>query len=710
VIVRAVVALALLVLAMPAAAATPPLTVPTLTAPPPLDPSAGPAGWAQAASATLEHDVTRPAGSVEPTTVRIATDGRFLYVRFDAVQHAAVVATQHSNDVVTGGSAGNNGTIAWGNDDAVWVDLWPTGPAGFAYQFEANANGSHNEASSENAAFAPQWDSRGAVTPAGYTVTMAIPLAVLHGARTGSWRAQFARYVRASGAQEVWSSGSGQTVPDGIAYAGTIALETATAPARAAPRIALYALGSAAAASAGGNTSHAGADVSVPVTATADVFATIHPDYSNVELDQQTIAPQVYQRVYTEVRPFFTQAASYYNTFTCTACAGYRTILYAPGIPTPSQGYAFEGRTGNFGLAGFDALGVGRTDAAGALDYTSPDTRWNASFEHVSADVPGIVDDANETGVRWSNLKYLSLYANYSRDAGTNVTEPAQAQVLEAGGGWANTHFAAYGSLQRVGAQFAPVDGLVAHPGIAGYGLFGARVWEFAPSSPLAEAGIAGYLDSYAQPFLGSAQSDTQLTLDVLTKRGFDVQIFSGSDYWRFGPTLAPVSQNAGFNITYHGGVQTNNPSNFPNHGTSATPTEIEYLRGHYGDGILDTWLRTSTIRAGERGSIAFTLDDTAQRFASAPANVQWFDGVAYAYQIGRTSSLAVGLRRVDGLPPQPNGGGNCAGVCSNVSVAYHVRARKAELYLAYGDPNALTTAPQAILKLILYLGAEKGT
>jgi hypothetical protein len=38
------------------------------------------------------------------------------------------------------------------------------------------------------------------------------------------------------------------------------------------------------------------------------------------------------------------------------------------------------------------------------------------------------------------------------------------------------------------------------------------------------------------------------------------------------------------------------------------------------------------------------------------------------------------------------------------------VRARKAELYLAYGDPNALTTAPQAILKLILYLGAEKGT
>jgi hypothetical protein len=702
----------MIALAAPAAAATPAptLTVPTLTAAPPLDPAAAAGDWAQAATVQLEHDLTRRGTSVEPTTVRVATDGRFLYVRFDAVQHAPVVATQHSNDVVTGGNAGNNGTIAWGNDDAVWVDLWPTGPGGFAYQFEANANGSHNEASSENAAFAPQWDSRGAVTPAGFTVTMAIPLAVLHGAHTGTWRAQFVRYARAGGAQDVWASGDGHTVPDSLAYAGAIAVEAATAPARSAPRVALYGLGSVAAPSAGGTTTHTGADVSVPVSATASVFATLHPDYSNVELDQQTIAPQVYQRVYNEVRPFFTQAASFYGTFNCAACVGYRTILYAPGIPTPSQGYAFEGRSGNFALATFDAIGAGRTDAAGALNYNSPDTRWHASFEHVSADVPGIVDDANEVGVHWTNLKYLNLYANYSRDAGTNVTDPAQAQVLEAGAGWGTPRFALWGSMQRVGTQFAPVDGLVAHPGIAGYGLFSARVWEFGPSSPFAEAGVGIFVDNYMQPRLGTAQSDLQLSFDLLTKRGFDVQVFSGSDYWRFGSVLTPVSQNAGISLTYHGGVQTGNPSNFPNHGTSATPTQIQYFRGHYGDGVLDTWLRTSTVRAGDRGSLAFTLDDTAQRFANAPPNVQWFDGVAYAYEIDRTSSLALGLRRVNGLPPQPNGGGNCAGICSNVSIAYHRRTHNEELYVAYGDPNALSTAPQAILKLILYLGGQKGT
>ena len=71
---------------------------------------------------------------------------------------------------------------------------------------------------------------------------------------------------------------------------------------------------------------------------------------------------------------------------------------------------------------------------------------------------------------------------------------------------------------------------------------------------------------------------------------------------------------------------------------------------------------------------------------------------------------VAVGLRHVTGYPPQPNGGGNCEGACSNVSVAYHLRMRNAEFYLAYGDPNSLTTVPQAILKAIFYVGGQKGT
>jgi hypothetical protein len=116
-------------------------------------------------------------------------------------------------------------------------------------------------------------------------------------------------------------------------------------------------------------------------------------------------------------------------------------------------------------------------------------------------------------------------------------------------------------------------------------------------------------------------------------------------------------------------------------------------------------------MRVGERGYLTFAVDNTSQWMpVGQPNNVQWFDSVSYSYQIDRNSSFAIGVRKVDGDPPQPNGGGNCIGVCTNVSVAYHLRLKDYEFYAAYGDPNTLTTVPQAIFKVIFYAGAQKGT
>src|SRR5579875_2413928 len=149
------------------------MTVPVVQTAPPLAPQGkdAPAAWAQGATATLQWDVAHVHPADDSTTVHISTDGKNLYVRFDATQREPIVDSQHSNDVVAGGSNINNG-IAW-PDDAVWVDLWPTGPGGFQYQFESNPIGAHNEASSENTDFAPQWSSSGTIAGGGYTVTMA---------------------------------------------------------------------------------------------------------------------------------------------------------------------------------------------------------------------------------------------------------------------------------------------------------------------------------------------------------------------------------------------------------------------------------------------------------------------------------------------------------------------------------------------------------
>ena len=82
------------------------------------------------------------------------------------------------------------------------------------------------------------------------------------------------------------------------------------------------------------------------------------------------------------MRPFFTQAASFYNQFNCNACPNIQS-LYTPAIPTPAQGYAVEGKQGQFGFASFDAIGDNRNDIASALDYTSSNTVRYSSLQRI---------------------------------------------------------------------------------------------------------------------------------------------------------------------------------------------------------------------------------------------------------------------------------------------------------------------------------------
>jgi hypothetical protein len=682
----------------------PRIAVPAFT--PPTDPSAPPTAWDKAANVKLTWNVLaeRPAG--EATGAAIATDGNSLYVRFDAQQHEPIAAAQHTNNV------------GQGNDDAVWIDLWPNGPSGYYYQFQATPNGTHYQTSSENTSYAPTWESLGAMHDGGYSVTMKIPLDIMRGVSTSHpWKVQFVRYIHATGEQQVWSYDTAQNSPDDVARAGTMTMPLINVrPARPKPRLATYALAEAASHTIGGSTSRVGADLSIPITPTAAFVATFHPDYSNVELDQQSISPTVYARYYNEVRPFFTQGANFYGQFNCDACPNIQE-LYTPAIPTPREGYAVEGKQGPFSFATFDALGdAGRSDIASALNFTSPDQRWNATVQRVSVNTDALVDDVTTTGIAYYDLKHLSAYFNYGSDSGSNVLVPDQAQRYDFGGGWANQSFGFFGSVRKLGEYYNPVDGFISHPGIAGYALYAAKIWTFGPSSKFAAIGIDGFLDRYQGPTQGIAQSDNSVLLDILTKSALDLQLFSGSNYWRFNDPLTgqgiltPISQNAGFSFTYHSGLQTNNPGNFPYHGTSSTPTNIAFNTGRYGNGRLDTWFRSSTMRVGNRGALTLVVDDTGQWLPHGSSNIQWFENLSYAYQISSNSSFGIGVRRVIGTPPNPNGGGDCVGTCSNITVAYHLLTRHAEFYLAYGNPNALITVPQAIFKVIFYAGAEKGT
>ena len=92
-------AVALVCMPSRAHAAPAALTVPSLATAPTLDPQApANAGGRSGPPLALAWDVIHGGPAGEPTAVRVASDGHFLYVRFDAEQREPVVATQHSND------------------------------------------------------------------------------------------------------------------------------------------------------------------------------------------------------------------------------------------------------------------------------------------------------------------------------------------------------------------------------------------------------------------------------------------------------------------------------------------------------------------------------------------------------------------------------------------------------------------------------------
>lgn len=432
---------------------------------PPIDPTAEAAAWAGAATMELTWEVQHGRQMHENTTAHIVTDGKYLYVRFDVAQREPVAHSQRTNDV------------GQGTDDQVWIDLWPQGNNGYQYQFFATPNGTHYEFSTENSTYAPLWESLGAVHEGGYTVTMKIPLGVMHGAQASrEWKIQAARFIRATGEQAVWSYDAAQTSPDDLARAGSMEID-GIAPVHPQPRIATYVLGSLASQAIGGATSRVGADLSIPITSTSSFFATLHPDYSNVELDQQTISPTAFPRSLSEVRPFFTQGSNNFNNFYCNICT--IAALYTPAIPTPRDGYAIDGKEGPYAFTAFDAVGSGRSDAAAALSYTSPDLRWTASLQRVAVNTSSLKDDETVTGVFFNDLKHATVYANCGSDAGTNVLKPNRAQYYDAGATWSSQTFSVWGGIHKYGAYFNPVDAFIAHSGVAGWGLYANKIWTF---------------------------------------------------------------------------------------------------------------------------------------------------------------------------------------------------------------------------------------
>jgi hypothetical protein len=708
---RRLFALALIAALLPPAAALAEqfsVAVPVLPAPPDMNGRID-ASWSKATQLPVLFDFTYQRDG-EPATVYVAQDAHALDLAFDVTQKIGL-----TDNTVTNGP----GVL---NDDNVAVVLWPQASGGFAYSFSANARGARYQTSTENSAYSPQWTAAATRTANGYVVTMRIPFAIMRSGGSKAWRVQFERVTQATNSTQVWSHIQGQRNAADEAYAGVlsgIGANVSEKTARTQPRLQIYALGEMTNASNGGNTSRLGADLALPATATSSFLASVHPDYSNVEVDQQTIAPSAFPRFYNEVRPFFTQLAQNYNRM--MACSNCPTFLYTPAIPTFRDGYAYEGTQGNMSFAAFDTSGLDRSDNAEAFNYSVVDQSKGEQIavQRVAVNGPGFTDDTTSltSGYSWQRSHNI-VYFNTATDRGTFVTDPGLANYLETGFVHADKDTTAGINYQEIGPQFLPVDGFVSQPDVYGVALFILHTQHYGAKNILQDVQYNNFLNlQHDHNGNSSFKADNaQINFDFRDQLTLHVFGGYGKNETVQGEYL-PFNQN-GFFVGYK--TQT------------TTPSSITYESGPYYHGSLTSWSYITTRPLMRSLKLSLEADENTYAPGGTYVGVepiarQWLERASIDWQFSRFASFDFGARRIVGrnlpnafqVPDLPNpiacGGQNtytpfdCV-KADNLSAAFHFLAAHNEWYVVYGNPNDLSTMPAFYVKWIRYFGAEKGT
>jgi hypothetical protein len=681
-------ALAIASIAEPAVAAAAPaqftLAITQTDTPPKLDGTLNDPLWTKSThiQLTWDYQFRRPAS--EPTDVYVMADTSNLYVAFVAEQSEQITASQHTNDTPLT------------SDDAVRVYLWPAGENGFEYYFAVNPIGTRNAFSGENSAFAPRWSAVATHSTHGYIVTEQIPLHAMRGDGRATWRLQFDRSLHVTGQTFEWTHDPSQLSTDSVTYTGYLTgMNRAIASTRTKPRIGLYTLGQAGAMKAGGTRARMGADIALPITNTASFFSTLYPDYSNVDQDQQTIAPTAFQRQYTEVRPFFTQGGTFYNVFDCNDCYDV-PLLYTPAIPTPREGYAVEGVQGPAHFAAFDALGVdGRSDNAQALTLTTADNGSKFNVLRFATVEPGVEDTTTLYQLSVGNVHNFTVFATAGGESGTEIAAPALGRYDEYGLNLFAAKSGLFYEYHDIGPRYAPPDGYTQISDIHGPTLTLTKEFDNAPTSYIQSYTLTDDIERFQNSAGVLNLADAQTGLMVTSKTQYSLQAIAGYQYLLLADGYGSMIDQTGVTLSH--GSQT------------ATPTSIAFNSGRFGHGYLHTTTRLTTVPVGSRGTFALEADNTDDATDAGTKDVQWLERGTFTYQFNSSSSFAIGLRRIIGTAPllvPPAQFTDAA----NVSLAYHRRLGPNEIYVVYGDPNQVSTLPALIVKFVHYFGADKGT
>lgn len=706
----------------------------------PLDPALTDPAWAAGLVPTGNgpwQNVTTRSPSRLATTAYLLYDDKNLYVAFKADQPGVpIVASQTTNDA------------GFGIDDFVGIGVDTSGTGSQVYYFETTPRGVRYEQANENTRFRPRWTAA-AVTAAGaWSAVMIVPLDVLRVPRGGkqTWRLQFVRGIAARGEHVSWvwdpimqDAGNWPLfAPDTRFWPAALFDLAASAAARPKPRADIYALGSIGqdrnlVQQANGtfvpmNTRWYGGDLSYPLTPTVRFVGTLNPDFSNVEIDQQTIAPQEFQRQLVEYRPFFAQGAAYINADSSVRAPVGTNVqapflaFYSPSVGPFDSGGKVEGTLGQsaFGALtfhGYDATTNNTfSDSAYGFQHALPGGAFTYWSDGVFANhsIAGW-DNTIENGFEVRNLQNGMIYlGDYSFENGSWVPQ-GHADLAQFFVDRHKGNFELNGGYLDVSPNYDPIDGYTANSDIRGPQFY----TDYAGSTPAIKNYTLFFTaDRFVDESGAVHQADVQYFISAVFKNQFSIngagaavgQLRSYSIPQGPGCTGPILYQSSftGYPCYLDGVTQPFNLYQVPVGYRDGTPTPIDvnYSWGPFGNDYTHLFTIVTSRPLGRGLSLGLEYDGTYERaFSNGVLDSQWLRRISLGYNISSESTASLELRDINGY------GGFATQIGNNLAVAYHRRfAAGNELYVNFGSPAAGATLNRLIVKFVFHAGADAGT
>lgn len=696
------------------------------------------AAWQGGLMGSEFFNVTTRVSSRLSTRAYVLYDQKNVYVRFECdQQHVPITALQSTNDV------------GFGTDDFVGVGIDTGGNGSQVYYFETTPAGVRYQAASENARYEPRWTSSARATAKGWEAILVIPLSAmrLHTGDKQFWRMNFIRGVAGTAEHLSWAwdgrmsdaVGSAWPIFDDAQFwpKVQVAISSKTGAARAKPHVEIFGL-----ASAGGNRRlfqqanqtfltepdrFVGADVSVPLTNTINFVGTFDPDFSNVEVDQATIAPTEFARILTEYRPFFTQGASFLSPNLLPSGPVFtpnNAVFYSPTVGPFNSGQKIEGSFGDqaFGVmhfAGHNQLtNSDFSDTAYGYLHALPDQSFRYWSDGVLAhDSLAGSDTTAEVGTSAMNLKSgINAGIDESWEAGSYVPYLHRAQDLNALIGVTKPNYNYAVSYQSIAPNYNPMLGFTTISDVRGFETFlfttgslpgtksvktltaADRLFDESGAVHQADFGFKSIVTLKNQLALTFLYHDGLLrsyaTQAPTQSENCSSPSIPRSSYTGYSNYYCPLTQafsTLGLTLGYRDGT----PS----------PIDVSYAEGPFGGVYLHQYGSSLSRQINRRVSFSIDYDGT---YASSNGMLssQWLRRFSLSEALGADSNVSLEYRVITGsigVVPQPPG--------SNLAVSFHDMLRNGNtLYLSYGTPAASQTLNRFIVKYIFSYGGGAGT